>query len=255
MPAVLKTRSIVRPLPLPFALAAPVLTVSVMLSPRSRGGWLQRCDESSRVMLGEPGRPLPHDLPGRLWVSPSWRADRGSRSFEPQHRDLGVEVVGRLERAVDAREAEVGHLVERAQRGEDREPDLVGVELGLAAEAQRVLDVLAEARELGVGDRAALAGLADAGDRLVAVERLGRAGALEHRELHLLDRREAAVALRARTTAADRTAVVGDPGVEDLGVLVLAVGTVHGSLLLSGASGRARTPSVGVGCGDVPVDN
>ena len=251
MPSVLKTRSSFRPLPFSrFGAGAHRLGHAMLLV--SRGGWCQRRDVVSRV-LGEPGRPLPHDLPGRMWVSPSGGLIVGG-SFEPQHLDLGVEVVGRLEGAVDAREAEVGHLVERAQRRQDREPDLVGVELGLAAQPQGVLDVLAEAGELGVGDRAALAGLADAGDRLVAVERLGGAGALEHRELHLLDRGEAAVAGRARTAAADRTAVVGDPGVEDLGVLVLAVGTVH-AVLLSRFGRASHTRTTGCGCGDVPVDN
>src|SRR5918995_1577238 len=159
-------------------------------------------------------------------------------AFEPEHRDLGLEVVRGLERAVDGREPEIGHLVERPQRGQDGQADVIGVELRLSGEPQRVLDLLAEAGELVVGDRAALAGLPDAGNRLVAVERLGGAGALEHRQLHLLDRGEAAVAGGARTTPTDRTAVVGDPGVEDLGVLVLAVGTVHGSSSRS-AVGRA----------------
>ena len=99
---------------------------------------------------------------------------------------------------------------------------------GKGLKLERVFHRLAQAGQVVFRDRAALAGLADAGDRLLAVERLGGAGALEHGELHLLDRREAAVAGGARTTPADRTAVVGDPGVEDLGVLVLAVGTVHG---------------------------
>jgi hypothetical protein len=176
-------------------------------------------------------------------------------AFEAEHRDLGVEVVGGLERAVDRGEAEVGHLVERPERGEDRQADVVGVELGVTGEAQRVLDLLAEAGELVVGDRAALAGLADAGDRLAPVERLGRAGALEHRQLDLLDRGEAAVARGARAAAADRATVVGDAGVEDLGVLVLAVGTVHAGPP-SGRCSRARLSALDGGPDvDSAVDN
>ena len=86
-----------------------------------------------------------------------------------QDRDLVLEVVDRLEGAVDAGEAEVGDLVEGPERAEDGEPDLVGRDLGGAVEAQGVLDLLAEAGQVVLGDRAALAGLADAGDGLVAV--------------------------------------------------------------------------------------
>ena len=73
----------------------------------------------------------------------------------------------------------------------------------------------------------AVARLAYAGDGLLAVERLGRTRALEHRQLHQLDGREALLAGLADPAAPDRAAVVGDPGVEDLGVDVLAVRAVH----------------------------
>jgi hypothetical protein len=46
-----------------------------------------------------------------------------------QLRDGCLEVLERVERLVHAREAQVGDLVEVAQRAEDREPDLVGVDL------------------------------------------------------------------------------------------------------------------------------
>ena len=104
-----------------------------------------------------------------------------------QEGDLGLEVVGGLEGPVDAGEPQVGDLVELAQRAEDGQADLVGGDLGAALAAQRVLDLLAEAGQVVLGDRPALAGLADAGDRLLAAERLGRAGALDHGQLHLLD--------------------------------------------------------------------
>ena len=84
--------------------------------------------------------------------------------------------------------------------------------------AERVLDLLAEQGQIVLGDRPALAGLADAGDRLVAAERLGRAGPLHHRELHLLDGGEPLLAVAAGAAAADRRAVVGDAGVEHPGV-------------------------------------
>ncbi len=62
-----------------------------------------------------------------------------------------------------------------------------------------VLDLLAQAGQLVLGDRAALAGLADAGHRLLAGERLGRARALEHGQLHQLDGREPLAAAAGST--------------------------------------------------------
>jgi hypothetical protein len=54
--------------------------------------------------------------------------------------DLGLEVLERLEGPVDAGEAQVGDLVELAQRAQDRQPDVVRVDLGAAAGADDVLD-------------------------------------------------------------------------------------------------------------------
>src|SRR3954449_12487744 len=99
-----------------------------------------------------------------------------------------------------------------AGSGARPQADRGGGELGGPGEPERVLDRLAQAGQLVLGDRAALAGLPDAGDRLVAGERLGGAGALEHGQLHHLDGREALRAGRAGTAPADRAAVVGDPG-------------------------------------------
>jgi hypothetical protein len=57
----------------------------------------------------------------------------------------------------------------------------VGRDLRAAAGAKHVLDLLAEQSQRVVVDRAALAGLADPDDDLLAAERLGDAGALHHR--------------------------------------------------------------------------
>ena len=194
---------------------------------------------------------------GRSVVSPCWRAEASSMladhlgellgAVAAQGGDLDLEVLGGLELLVDRGEAEVGHLVELAQRREDGHADLVRGELGLAGAAQRVLDVLAEAGQVVLGERAALAGLADAGDRLVAVERLGRPGALHHGELHQLEGGEPLLALDADPAAADRAAVLGDPGVEDLGVGVAAERAVHprSSSRVSGRWARFKDPSSG----------
>jgi len=89
--------------------------------------------------------------------------------------DLVGEVVGRLELLVDAGESQVGDLVEALEGLEDREADLVGRDLRASRVAKRVLDLLAESRQVVVGDRSALAGLADTGDGLVTDEGLGGA--------------------------------------------------------------------------------
>ena len=202
-----------------------------------------------------PGAPLPHDAPGSLWVSRSERRASAACSttgvgstplalaLRTEHGDLGLEVVGGLERAVDAGEPQVGHLVELAQRAEDGQADLVGGHLGPALAAQRVLDLLAQAGQVVLGDRPALAGLADAADGLLAGERLAGAAALEHGELHLLHGGEPLLAGLAGATAADRAAVLGDPAVEDPGVGVAAVRAVHVGRSLPGLAGGGHTSS------------
>src|SRR5262245_21774837 len=224
----------------------PVFTVSVIDSPllpvvgiprdgAAGGSFLVVLDDLRSPELVRPGRTAsPQSSPGGLGSARShWLRDglRLGRALGTQEGDLVLEVVGGLERAVDAGEAEVGDLVELAEWPEDRQADLVGGYLGGAVEAQRVLDPLAEARQVVLGDRPALAGLAHAGDGLLALERLGRAGALEHGQLHLLDGGEPLLAARAGAPPANGGAVVGDPRVDDPGVGVTAVGTVHRGLL------------------------
>ena len=122
---------------------------------------------------------------------------------DPQLRDRRLEVLERVEGLVDAREPQVGDLVEFAQRPQDREPDLVRVDLGRPGLAHRLLDRLGQHGEVGIGDRAALTGLADAGHDLLAAERLDDAGALDDVEAGGLDGREASAALRALAASTD----------------------------------------------------
>ena len=58
--------------------------------------------------------------------------------------DLRLEVGQGLEGAVDAGEAQVGDLVELPQGLEDRQADLVGLDLGGAVGADGLLDPLGE---------------------------------------------------------------------------------------------------------------
>src|SRR5258707_10675371 len=127
-------------------------------------------------------------------------------AFRPEEQDLRLEVLQRLERPVDRREPQVGDLVELAQRAEYRQAHLVGRELRAAAGPDRVLDALREDGQLPLGDRSALAGLADAVDHFVPAEGLGRAAAFDDHHRRALHRGEAAPALRAAASAADRRA-------------------------------------------------
>src|SRR5690606_33609923 len=79
------------------------------------------------------------------------------RAVGTQVGDGALEVLQRVELLVHAREAEVRHLVELAQRSEDRESDLVRVELRDAGLTHRLLDLLREHGQVGLGDGAPLA--------------------------------------------------------------------------------------------------
>ncbi len=55
---------------------------------------------------------------------------RGNLAVRAQRLDLALEILGRRERPVDGGEPQIGHLVEFAQRAQDRQPDLVAGHLG-----------------------------------------------------------------------------------------------------------------------------
>jgi hypothetical protein len=130
-------------------------------------------------------------------------------SLGPQQGDLGLERLEGVERAVDRRKTQVGHLVELPQRRQDRHANLMGLDLGHSAGAHRLLDALGQQGQIVLGDRAALARLANARQHLVAGERLAGTRTTGHRQARGLDGREAPAALGALPTPPDRGAVVG----------------------------------------------
>src|SRR4051794_851731 len=89
------------------------LTVLVLLG----AGPTRRFPTTRRARIRASAARLTFRLPLRLPL----QAEQG---------DLGLEVVGRGERAVDAGEPQVRDLVELAQRLEDGQADLVGRHLG-----------------------------------------------------------------------------------------------------------------------------
>src|SRR5690348_9166067 len=137
------------------------------------------------------------------------RLDAGRLPLGPQQGDGRLEVLQGLEALVDARESEVGDLVELAQGREDRQSDLVGLDLGGAGGADLLLDPLGEQGQLVLPDGPALAGLADTGHDLAPAERFGDPRALHDREARGLDRAEAAAALWTDPAAPDRDPVIG----------------------------------------------
>src|SRR5690606_2215981 len=111
-----------------------------------------------------------------------------------------------------------------------------------------LLDGLREHGEVGFRHRSSLARLAHPRHDLLAAERLDDARALDHVEAGGRDRREAASALGALTTATDAETVVTGTGVDDARVGVAAERTVHGRDSLrpgqpAGVSKRATTAS------------
>src|SRR5690349_6222953 len=102
----------------------------MLLLPMVVGSFLLATSDSHRCWL--PRAQLPHYARGRLWSAPAGGGLRwyGERVLGLQQLDLGLEVGRAGERLVDAREAQVRHRIELAQRSEDRHADLVGGHLG-----------------------------------------------------------------------------------------------------------------------------
>ena len=166
---------------------------------------------------------------GRVQRSSASAAVGGlGRVLDAQQRDGRLEVLQRVEALVDAGEAQVGDLVELPQRRQDRQADVVRVDLGDAGRADGLLDALGEQGEVGVVHRAALARLAHAGHDLLAAERLDDAVALDDAQARGLGRAEAAAALGALPAAADREPVVARARVDDATVGVAAERAEHG---------------------------
>ena len=92
----------------------------------------------------------------------------GRVALGAQQGDGGLEVLEVVEGLVDGGEPEVGDLVELPERLEHSQADLVRLDLGAPLRADALLDALGEDREVVLGDRAALAGLADADENLLA---------------------------------------------------------------------------------------
>ena len=68
--------------------------------------------------------------------------DAGRLLLNAKQRNLGLEILYRPELAIDTCKAQVGDLVQLAQRAQDRNSNFIGWYFGLAQSPKRVLDQL-----------------------------------------------------------------------------------------------------------------
>src|SRR3954447_13845909 len=160
----------------------------------------------------------------------------------PQLADLLLEVLERVEGAVDAREAEVGDLVELTERTQDGQPHLVAGHLGRAGGPDGVLHLLGQLLQLVLVHGPALAGAPHPGDDLGPVERLADPAALDDGEHRLLDGGEPTPAAGAGTAPPGGRPLVGLPRVDDPAVGVVAERAPHGDPPPSGPHARVCRP-------------
>src|SRR6187551_3536774 len=133
---------------------------------------------------------------------------------------------------VDAREANVGDMVDGLEAVHDRFPDLARRDL-IPSSFQLSLDRRDQAVDALRGNVAFAAGNGDGSLELAAVERLALAILLHHRQvaqLHPFERCEARSAVLALAPATDRRAVFRRAAVLHLTGFVRAEGAAHGRL-------------------------
>ena len=130
------------------------------------------------------------------------------RVIATQRVDLLLEILEGIEGPINGREPQVRDLVEFAERPENGATHVVRADLGATGSPDIFLDSLRQQRQRVFVDGTTLAGLADAGDDLLATEGLGGSAALDHQEGGFLKGGEAATARPAGTPTPDRSASV-----------------------------------------------
>src|SRR5688572_22700972 len=141
-----------------------------------------------------------------------------------------TEIIGRLEAAVDGGEADVGDLVELGELAHDEVAHARGRHLALAERTQAFDDAIDRALDVVGGDRALAQREHHAAHQLVAVE-VGAAAVLLHEARHLqvdpLVGGEALFAAHALAPAADGIRLQVGAGIDYLGIVRSAEGTLH----------------------------
>ncbi len=100
--------------------------------------------------------------------------------LDPQQSDRGLKVLKGLKALIDAGKSEVGNLVEFPQLREDRQADLVCVDLRCPGRPDGFFNPRSQSGQIGIGHRPALTGLSYSGNDLLAAERLHHATSLDH---------------------------------------------------------------------------
>src|SRR6266508_633536 len=118
--------------------------------------------------------------------APALLADALIPRFE-QRVDLALEVLEVLEALIDAGKSDVGDLVDVPQLVHGQSPDSRGRDLARAGRPQLGLDLVGGGLGDSVADGATRQRLAQAGGKLVAIELLARAVALDDHQPGRLD--------------------------------------------------------------------
>src|SRR5580692_4270471 len=147
-----------------------------------------------------------------------------------QSLDLLAEGLHVLEAAIHRCESHVGHLVEVPQFLHDKLTDHARGHLAFAQHPQFVTDAPDGFLDGFRADRPLLQRLGHAAGKLVLIERLAAAIALDdtrHEQLRGLKGREALAAAQALAPTADLAAIGRQPRVGHFGLYVFAEGTMH----------------------------
>jgi hypothetical protein len=145
----------------------------------------------------------------------------------PKISDRLLKVSKRLESLVNTGESEVRDLIEIAERTQNCQPDVMGVDFSPASGPNGLFYLLGQNRQLILAHRSSLAGLANPDEDLASTEGLGRPRALDYGQASGLEGGKTTRAFRALPTTTNRRSVFTDAGVNHPRIKMTAEGTVH----------------------------
>src|SRR5664280_1892631 len=197
-------------------------------------------DERVPVVAEDPEAPVQVEVDGArlevdriICLDPPGRSPGGLRfdlALRVERVHLALEGGEILEALVDAREADIGDVVQHAKLVHRQLADPCRLDLRGAARAERGLDLVDCPFSGALGDRPPGERLAEPGSELFAIKLLANPVALDHDEPGRLDplvRREARPAGQAFAPPADRGRIVEVAGVHHPRVTGLALRAVH----------------------------
>lgn len=147
--------------------------------------------------------------------------------LDPQQSDRGLKVLQRFKALIDACKSQVSNLVELPQLRQNRQADLICVDLRSSGRPNGFFNPRRKSRQIGIGHRPALTSLSYAGNDLFAAEWLHHSASLYNVEARGFGSAEPLAALRALPPAANREPVITGSGVDNPRVGETAKRTVH----------------------------